>query len=176
MTDDELKDLSQTTETQIISDLKNHLKPIFDIRVETFVDQIKQMIDNELRQYLVDIKNRRKKTYQLIENKSKQYITEYKTKIDKTFDSIHSEEELQSNHYSTLEDVLQSCGKSNHFGDKTIKSLQLKHIENQVMKIFDRFLAKFREKLGVLTQSYKAMYEQSISSYQKVFVLYNCLL
>ena len=174
--EDELKDLSQTTETQIICDLNNQLKPIFDISVETYFGEIKNFIENELRQYLVVIEDRRNQKWQSIKNQSKQYITEYKTKINETFNSIESEEELQRKHNRTLEEMLNNCKTSNNFADKKLVSIQVNYIENEIMKTFEKFLDKFHEKLGVFSESYEAMYKQSISIYQKVFILYLCLL
>ena len=176
VTDDELIDLSQTTETQIISDLKNQLKPKLGIEVKSFIDQIKDFIGSELRQYLVVIEDKRNQKWDSIKNLSKQYITEYKIKINEMFDSIESEEELQMKHNSTLEEILENCKTSNDFFDKKVVSFQVEYIENEIMKTFDKFSEKFHEKLGVFCRSYEAMFEQSISSYQKVFILYNCLL
>ena len=178
VSDDDLQDFSQKTETQIISDLNNHLKPELGIGVKTSIflykDQIKKFIDNEFKKYLLVIKERRVQKFELVKNLSKQYISDYETNFGQTFDSIQSDEELKRKHNTTLRVIKNKCQMSNHFEDKKLLSLQLTHIESEVLKTFNQFIDNFNEKLEVFSQAYEVMYKQSTSFYQKVCLLCEC--
>ena len=168
VTDEELQDLSQRTKTQIISDLKNQLKPFLDIKIETFIDQINQFIDNELRQYLQDINRKRNIKWDSIIQLSKQYITQYKTKINETFDSIQSEEELQTKHNSIVDKILKNCRKSKDFPNEELITNQIQYIGKELNILIKDFSAELENRIRVSDQKYQSFYDNSKDFYEKV--------